>query len=213
MLREHLCDSKSGKNNVSNPVFDGESNGVTVWMACHSSKLNSSHCQGCIVGAGELHLLPSQVGITVLRQTCGSKSSKNNFLNPVFGGESNGANCVYALSLIKVKFKPLRRGYRWSSWIPSSAITSWNYVLRLLGIYTKTYNKWYACEFGKRKWKKDIEEGKYRVLLRIIQFDHFMGKCKDYKPCWCFEWTKTKSYYVLCNARGISEVVQKCSDG
>jgi hypothetical protein len=56
-------------------------------------------------------------------------------------------------------------------------------VLRLLGIYTKTYNKWYACEFGKRKWKKDIEEGKYRVLLRIIQFDHFMGKCKDYKPC------------------------------
>ena len=40
---------------------------------------------------------------------------------------------------------------------------------RVLGIYTKTYKELYACEFGKQKGKKYIDEGKYRVLLWVIQ--------------------------------------------
>ena len=82
---------------------------------------------------------------------------------------------------------------------------------RVLGIYTKTYNKWYPCEFSKQKWKKGIEEGKYRVLLWMIQFDYLMGKWKNCKPDECLKWTKTKSFYVLYDASSISEVAQKLS--
>ena len=32
---------------------------------------------------------------------------------------------------------------------------------RVLGIYTKTYNKWFVCEEGKQSWKKGIDKGKY----------------------------------------------------
>lgn len=52
----------------------------------------------------------------------------------------------------------------------------------MLGIFTKTYDKLYVCDFGKHKWNKDVQEGKYRVLLRMIQFDHWMGKWNDSKP-------------------------------
>eukprot|EP00956_Cyclotella_meneghiniana_P021910 scaffold40607_cov38-Cyclotella_meneghiniana.AAC.2 len=50
----------------------------------------------------------------------------------------------------------------------------------VLGIYTKTYNKLFLCEHGKQVWRKGIRQGsKYRVLLRMIQFDECMGKWKD----------------------------------
>ena len=46
---------------------------------------------------------------------------------------------------------------------------------RVLGIFTKTYNKWFLCDSGKQKWQKGMLKGKYRVLLRMIKFDHSMG--------------------------------------
>jgi len=53
---------------------------------------------------------------------------------------------------------------------------------RVLAIYKKSYNKWFLCEHGKQTWKKGMEKGKYRVLLRMVQFDHLMGKLKDCDP-------------------------------
>jgi hypothetical protein len=76
---------------------------------------------------------------------------------------------------------------------------------RVLGIFTKTYNKWFLCDIGKQKWQKGMPKGKYRVLLRMIKFDHSMGIYQHVRTGGML-WEK-KSIYVLCDASSIAEVV------
>ena len=53
---------------------------------------------------------------------------------------------------------------------------------RVLGIYTKSYNKWYMCELGKQKWSMDLGEGEYRVYARMVRFDHGIGRYEHADP-------------------------------
>jgi len=46
----------------------------------------------------------------------------------------------------------------------------------VLALFTKIYNKWYLCEKGRQSWKKDMDKSKFRVLMRMVEFDHSMGK-------------------------------------
>lgn len=78
---------------------------------------------------------------------------------------------------------------------------------RVLAIYTKTYNKWFLCEKGRQMWKKGIKKGEYRVLVRMVQFDHLMGKYKDCVPTGFVKWGK-KRMFILCDASSIVDVVQ-----
>jgi len=45
----------------------------------------------------------------------------------------------------------------------------------VLALFTKTYNKWFLCETGKHSWKKDMDKGKFHVLMRMVEFDYSMG--------------------------------------
>ena len=74
---------------------------------------------------------------------------------------------------------------------------------RVVAINTKTYNKWFVCEVGRQSWSPDIQHGKYRVLVRMIQFDHSMEKWKDCMPFEITKWTK-KRFYVLCDAADVN---------
>ena len=92
---------------------------------------------------------------------------------------------------------------------PSAMKAVENY--RVLAIYTKSYNKWFLCDHGKQPWEKNMEKGKYRVLLRMMVFDHLMGKYKDCDPSSGFSKWKKKSVFVLCDASLILDVVQNLS--
>ena len=76
---------------------------------------------------------------------------------------------------------------------------------RVLGLFTKTYNKWFLCDIGKQKWQKGMSKGKYCVLLRMIKFDHSMGRYHHLRTGSVL-WEK-RSIYVLCDASSIVEVV------
>ena len=81
---------------------------------------------------------------------------------------------------------------------------------RVLVLYTKTYNKWYPCDKGEQDWRENIGRGKYRVVARMIKFDHSMGKYKDVRPTDSVTWTWQKgSIYILCDASKIHDVVKK----
>ena len=81
---------------------------------------------------------------------------------------------------------------------------------RVLGMYTKTYNKWFVSEQTKQAWKKGMETGKVRVFMRMIVYDHSVGKFKDVKPQDSVKWGK-RSIFVLCDAGHIVDVVEKLS--
>ena len=75
---------------------------------------------------------------------------------------------------------------------------------RILGIYSKTYNKWYT-DSESQKWKKEITVGKYRVYTRMVKFDHSFGKYRDVnllESSWGIE-----SIYVLCDAKDIDDML------
>ena len=76
---------------------------------------------------------------------------------------------------------------------------------RVLGLFTKTYNKWFLCDIGRQKWQKGMSKGKYRVLLRMIKFDHSMGRYHHVRTG-SMLWEKT-SIYVLYDASSIVEAV------
>ena len=57
-------------------------------------------------------------------------------------------------------------------------------------------------------WKEGIDNGKYRVLVMMVQFDHLIGKYEDSKPSGLVKWGK-KSMYVLCDASSIVDGVHK----
>ncbi len=84
---------------------------------------------------------------------------------------------------------------------------------RVLGVDTKTYNKWYLCKKGKQAWSKTIGHKKYRVLLQMISYDHFKQKWRVCDPSDGTKWTKTESYYVLVDAGDIHDVVGRLSEG
>ena len=81
---------------------------------------------------------------------------------------------------------------------------------RALGVYTKTYNKLFVSNRTKVAWKVGIAKDKVFVYIRIIQFDHSVGKFKDVKPKLSLKWGK-RSIYVLCDAADIVDIVQKLS--
>ena len=78
----------------------------------------------------------------------------------------------------------------------------------VLALFTKTYNKWFLCKTRKQSWKKDMNKGKFRVLMRMVEFDHSMGKYYDVKPSSSVQWGN-KCIYVLCDAHVIDHVVQQ----
>ena len=67
---------------------------------------------------------------------------------------------------------------------------------RVFALYTKTYNTWYLCKNEEQRCNVTIKKGKFRALVRIIQFDHSNGKfkyqaCREYEvgeeDCFCSE--------------------------
>lgn len=76
-----------------------------------------------------------------------------------------------------------------------------------MGIYTKTYNKWFPFQKGRQPWHQNQAEGKYRIYARMIEFDHSLGAYQDTDPA-NSNWG-VKSIYVLCDASYIEEVLGK----
>jgi len=52
-----------------------------------------------------------------------------------------------------------------------------------------------------------MKHGKYRVLLRMIKYDHLMGKYRHEYPSDIGKWGK-RSMYIICDASNIVDVVQ-----
>ena len=76
-----------------------------------------------------------------------------------------------------------------------------------MGIYTKTYNKWFPFQKGRQPWHQNQAEGKYRIYARMIEFDRSLGAYQDTDPA-NSNWG-VKSIYVLCDASYIEEVLGK----
>ena len=74
---------------------------------------------------------------------------------------------------------------------------------RVLGMYTKTYNKWFVSKETKVAWTVGMAKEKVRVYMQMIEFDHSVEKFKDVKP--------GKNIFVLGDAVDIVDVVQKIS--
>jgi len=77
----------------------------------------------------------------------------------------------------------------------------------VLGIYTKSYNKWYICELGKQKWYMVYfgGRGEYRVYVRMVRFDHGIGRYEHADPIES-EW-ETDAICVLIDAAQIDKVL------
>ena len=74
---------------------------------------------------------------------------------------------------------------------------------RILGNYTKSYNKWYP-DSENQEWTKSIGKGKYRGCARMVKFDHSCGTYKDVNSVssqWAHEFI-----YVLCDAKYITRM-------
>ena len=72
---------------------------------------------------------------------------------------------------------------------------------RTLGLYTKTYNKWYPDD-NCQPWIKNGKQGKYRVLARMVKRDPCFGWYNDVNPQnshWAPE-----CVYVLCDGKDIT---------
>ena len=54
-------------------------------------------------------------------------------------------------------------------------------------------------------------KGKFRVLMRMVEFDHSLGKYYDVKPSSSMKWGK-ESIYVLCDASAIKSVIRQLGD-
>ena len=77
---------------------------------------------------------------------------------------------------------------------------------RVLGIYTKSFNKWHMCELGKQKWSMDFFlGGEYRVYARMVRFDHGIGRYEHADPIES-EW-ETDAIYVSIDAAQIDKAL------
>ena len=74
---------------------------------------------------------------------------------------------------------------------------------KILGIYTKTHNKWYI-DSASQKWNGSIAEGKYRVYARMIMLNHGFGKYRDVNML-DYSWV-SELIYILCDAKHIDGV-------
>ena len=52
---------------------------------------------------------------------------------------------------------------------------------RVLGIYTKHYNKWYLCEHGRQPWSKEKARN-YKVYARMVSHDPTFGNYQAVSP-------------------------------
>ena len=80
---------------------------------------------------------------------------------------------------------------------------------RVLGIFTKYDGKWYLSDSkgNKQHWSQDIASGKYRVIARMITYDHGAGNWQDTDPAET-AWG-TKCIYILVDASKINDVLNK----
>ena len=74
---------------------------------------------------------------------------------------------------------------------------------RVLGQYTKTYNKWYPDDTN-QTWTKSIGKGKFRVVARMVQLDHAFNRYKDVSSQ-NSQWSP-EFIYILCDAKDITGV-------
>ena len=79
---------------------------------------------------------------------------------------------------------------------------------RVLGIYTKHYNKWYLCDIGRQPWKKGGKNGNYRILAKMLSYDSAFGNYKEITSIDSSIWTN-KSIYVLCDPDNIASLFGK----
>ena len=49
-------------------------------------------------------------------------------------------------------------------------------------VSTKAYNRWYMCDKGNQNWKRNVVENTYRFEVRMISYDHTVGKYLYVKP-------------------------------
>ena len=73
------------------------------------------------------------------------------------------------------------------------------------GIFTKTYNKWYLCNKGQQIWKAGMPVGKFRVMIRMVRYDHAAGRFELVSPV-SSQW-ETKTIFVLADANDLKEVL------
>ena len=78
---------------------------------------------------------------------------------------------------------------------------------RVLGMYTKTHNKFVSEEI-KVAWTVGMAKDKLRMYMQMIKFDHSVRMFKDLKPKMSLNWGE-KSIFLLCDAVDIVDVVQK----
>ena len=53
---------------------------------------------------------------------------------------------------------------------------------QVLGMYTKTYNKWFVSKETKVAWTVGMAKNKFCVYMQMIKFDHTVENFKDVKP-------------------------------
>jgi hypothetical protein len=74
--------------------------------------------------------------------------------------------------------------------------------LRVLGVYTKSYNnKWYI-DSTKQLWRKDLSSGKFRFYGRKMSYDHGFCSYSDENPTFLGE-----DVFVLGGGADIVDVV------
>ena len=91
----------------------------------------------------------------------------------------------------------------------NSAAISAKENFRVLGIFTKYDGKWYISDSkgNKQHWSQDIASGKYRVIARMITYDHGAGNWQDTDPAET-AWS-TKCIYILVDASKINDFLEK----
>ena len=73
------------------------------------------------------------------------------------------------------------------------------------GMFTKTYNKWYLCNKGQQIWKAGMPVGKFRVMTRMVRYDHAAGRFELVSPV-SSQW-ETKTIFILADANDLKEVL------
>ena len=182
---------------------------------------NAGHAGGGVYGLRDLFLADDMVGIaTAAREgiaqlqgrTSGStsmsgktKSLRERWMRPskkdvTEGNEemSDGTKLIKRNTEVLVKLSE-GRGKKKVTGVEN---------FRVLGLYTKTYGKWYPCDVGCQEWRRDMEKGKFRVLARMVKFDHAVGRYRDVRVGDCLNWSK-RNMFLLCDAASITEVLQQ----
>ena len=206
----------------ANEEYRGHDSGEATESAIDESVLsNAGHAGGGVYGLRDLFLADDMVGIaTAAREgiaqlqgrTSGStsmsgkmKSLRERWMRPskkdvTEGNEemSDGTKLIKRNTEVLVKLSE-GRGKKKVTGVEN---------FRVLGLYTKTYGKWYPCDVGCQEWRRGMEKGKFRVLARMVKFDHAVGRYRDVRVGDCLNWSK-RNMFLLCDAASITEVLQQ----